>query len=267
MTLTHALLTRPTEESRELARLLAPLGLQPVVQPAFDYLPVNASTEQPEVRHELESADREDLVVFTSPRAVAHGLAQLPPGSIGRATFAAVGPATTRALEDCDVSVGLHPAAGYTSEALLDALDAEGAGRDNRGRRAFIMAAPGGREALEEGLRSRGWTVYKYLVYRAEPAELDREQLARLADARGILAVWTSGNALNALARRLSPSTWSRVCAGDWLVISKRLEQLARTFGPRRIHLAGGPGNDAILAAIRELLRGRGGRSAPRGMN
>ncbi|MGD2129684.1 MAG: uroporphyrinogen-III synthase [Lysobacterales bacterium] len=254
MTYTHALLTRPSAESRELARLLVPLGLRGIVQPAFDYLPVNAAIEQPEVWKALESATAADLVVFTSPRAVAHGLAQLPPGCNTRAAFAAVGPATTRALEESGVKVGVHSPGGYTSEALLETVDAKASGRDSAARRAFILAAPGGRDALEQGLRARGWMVYKYLVYRSEPAELDREQLARLADADGLLAVWTSGNAMNSLAQRLSPSTWRRICSGDWLVISERLRKLARSFRPQRIHLASGPGNDAILASIRDLL-------------
>jgi len=254
MTFTHALLTRPSAESRELAGLLAPLGVQAIVQPAFDYLPVNAATEQPEVWRALESTTAADLVVFTSPRAVAHGLRQLPPGCSARAAVAAVGPATTRALEESGVNVRVHSPGGYTSEALLEAIGAEAAGRDSATRRAFILAAPGGRDALEQGLRARGWMVYKYLVYRSEPAELEREQLARLADADGLLAVWTSGNTMNSLAQRLSPSTWRRICSGDWLVISERLKKLARSFGPHRIHVASGPGNDAILASIRALL-------------
>jgi hypothetical protein len=38
------------------------------------------------------------------------------------------------------------------------------------------------------------------------------------------------------------------------VVISERLQRLARAYGPSQIHLAGGPGNGAILAAIRALF-------------
>ena len=92
------------------------------------------------------------------------------------------------------------------------------------------------------------------MVYRPEPVAVDRAALALLEDAAGILSVWTSGNAMNALSQRLPPASWFRICQGEWLVISERLRRLARAYGPTRIHLASGPGNGAILAAIRSLL-------------
>ena len=118
---------------------------------------------------------------------------------------------------------------------------------------AFIVAAPGGRTALAEALAEQGRSVHTLLVYRSEPAGIDRTALAQLNEADGILTVWTSANAMNALSQRLPPATWFRICQGEWLVISERLRRLARAYGPARIHLAGGPGNEAILAAVRTL--------------
>jgi len=254
MRFTHVLLTRPVEQSRELAERLEPLGVQAVVQPAFDYVPLPAAREQSDVRNRIEHAGEADMVIFTSPRAVEHGLPQLPAGCLGRMRVAAIGPATAKALERAGVEVTLRAAAGYTSEALLEALDMEAPGPVEYPRCAYIIAAPGGREALEHGFRSRGWAVRKYLVYRSQPAPLDPQALARLAEADGLLAVWTSGNAMSELARRLPEPAWRRVCAGDWLVISERLGELARRYGARRVHLAAGPGNGPILEAIRGLL-------------
>jgi hypothetical protein len=59
---------------------------------------------------------------------------------------------------------------------------------------------------------------------------------------------------MKALSHRLSPAAWFRVCQGEWLVISDRLERLARAFGPAGIHLAQGPGNAAIASAIRNMV-------------
>ena len=59
---------------------------------------------------------------------------------------------------------------------------------------------------------------------------------------------------MKALSQRLPPASWFRICQGEWLVISDRLQRLARAYGPANVHLAGGPGNPAILAAIRSLL-------------
>lgn len=251
MAFSHALITRPRPQGDELAALLAPLGIECVVQPAFEYAPVDAGDEQPEACAALRTASAGDLVLFTSPRAVEHGLPQIPMASLARARVGAIGPASAQALKAAGVRVSLRAASGYTSEALLEALAAEPG--PEPGSSAFIIAAPGGRTELADSLRAGGRAVHTLMVYRSEPAAIDRDALARLEGANGILSVWTSGNAMNALSQRLPPATWFRVCQGDWLVISDRLRRLARAYGPPHIHLAGGPGNDAILAAVRAL--------------
>jgi uroporphyrinogen-III synthase len=251
MPFSHVFLTRPRAQSEELAMSLKALGLQTVVQPAFTYSALGAAAEQPREHDALAAAGAGDLLLFTSPRAVEHGLAQLPGGVLGRARIGAIGPATARALENAGVRVGVRAAGGYTSEALLETLAAEIRAGD---RRAFIMAAPGGRGELARGLKELGWDARTLYVYRSTPAPLDRDALAELESASGILSVWTSGNAMKALSQRLPPASWFRICQGEWLVISDRLQRLARAYGPANVHLAGGPGNPAILSAIRSLL-------------
>lgn len=250
MSFSHVLLTRPQAQSEELAAALPALGLKGVIQPAFSFSAVDANTEQPGDYAALAAAEAGDLLLFTSPRSAAHGLAQLPPGVLGRVRIGAIGPATAKALEIAGVRVSVRAANGYTSEALLETLAAD----IRPGRpRAFIMAAPGGRGELKRGLGELGWVVRTLFVYQPSPASLDRDALAELGSAAGILSVWTSGNAMKALSQRLPPASWFRVCQGDWLVISDRLRRLARAYGPANVHLASGPGNTAILAAIRNL--------------
>jgi len=253
MKYSHVLISRPLHEAEELEAMIAPLGLVAVVQPAFDYQPLDARSDDPEAFDALEDARPSDLLVFTSPRAVAMGLPQIPREVVWRARVAAIGPATARALESGGLRVDVQARGGYTSEALLETLAREAAvARD--GRAAYIVAAPGGREALAEGLNRLGWRTRFIMVYKAQPAELDRDVLATLADADGLISVWTSGNAMTSLSQRLPPATWFQICQGDWLVISERLRRLARAYGPFHVHLAGGPGNGAILAALRALL-------------
>jgi len=244
----HVFISRPRQEAEELAAMLAPLGLRAVVQPAFEYLPLDLRATDPAGFTRLEAAAPGGLVVFTSPRAVEHGLAQIPRTLLRRLRVAAIGPASGAALAAAGIPVAVSAGEGYTSEALLATLATESPGQ------AFIVAAPGGREALQEGLSAAGWRVGTLMVYRAEPAPLDAVALAELETAAGVLSVWTSGNAMQVLSQRLPPAAWSRVCRGEWVVISERLRRLAGAYGPGRIHLAGGPGNDALLAAIRSLL-------------
>lgn len=239
--------------------MLVPLGLQAVVQPAFDYRAIELDREDPEALRRLEDAGPGDLAVFTSPRAVSHGLPQLPREALLRCRVAAIGPATESALKRYGLEPALRGQGGYTSEALLQALRRQPPLAGGHPEQAFIFAAPGGREVLSEGLAALGWRTQMVMVYRPLPAELDRAALDDLADASGTLAVWTSGNAMKALAQRLPTPAWLRLCKGEWLVISDRLQRLARAYGPMPVHLASGPGNAAILAAVRGLV----GRAGP----
>jgi len=253
----HVLLTRPRPESEELAARLAPLGLAPVILPAFEFQAVDLAAEQPADFELLRQADARDLVIFTSPRAVEFGVAQAPPEALARARVHAIGPSTASALARVGVRACTAPAGGYTSEALLQSL-AAGAAPAGGVARAFIVAAPGGREAMAEGLGELGWRVRMLWVYRSRPAPLARDQLERLGEAAGVLSIWTSGNTMKALSQRLPPAAWFRVCQGPWLVISDRLERLARAYGPPAVHRAGGPDNAAIVASVRALLAGSG---------
>jgi uroporphyrinogen-III synthase len=254
MRFSHVFISRPQHEAEELAAMLEGLGLRAVVQPAFDYQPLDAGADAPESFDELETARSSDLLVFTSPRAVSLGLPQLPREVLLYARVAAIGPATAQALAASGIPVGVTARTGYTSEDLLETLAGEPVKASNARPAAFIIAAPGGREALADGLARLGWRVRFIMVYKPVPAELDRAALSALADAAGLLSVWTSCNAMTALAHRLPTAIWFQICQGDWLVISERLRRLSRAFGPSRIHLSSGPGNGAILAAIRALL-------------
>jgi uroporphyrinogen-III synthase len=244
----HVFISRPRQEAEELAGMLAPLGLQTIVQPAFEYLQLDVLASDPAGYAKLEAAAPDDLVVFTSPRAVAHGLAQIPRALLQRLRVAAIGPASGAALAAAGVPVVVSAGAGYTSEALLQTLATESPGQ------ACIIAAPGGREALLDGLLGLGWQAFMLMVYRAEPAPLSRAALVGLEAASRVLSVWTSGNALHDLSRRLPPAAWLKLRQGEWLVISERLRRLARAWDPGRVHLAEGPGNSALLAAVRGLL-------------
>ncbi len=262
MSFTHVLISRPRHESEELAAMLEAVGLQTVVQPAFHFFAQDIRQSQPEVYNEMCMAGPETLVVFTSPRAVAHGLPQLPDNIRYHSRIAAIGPATAHALAEAGIRVNIVPAEGYTSEALLETLSRE-APPANRGRPfAFIISAPGGRQVLFDSLVEAGWQARQVMAYRSEPAELDRAELNKLAAASGILSVWTSANTMKALSQRLQPSVWFQICQGDWLVISERLKRLARAYGPSRIHLASGPGNRDLLSSIKSLALSGNGRTA-----
>ncbi len=234
--------------------MLAPLGLQVVVQPAFDFEARDVASEQPGVLMDLEGDDASRLLIFTSPRAVRFGLGQLPHELIKKQKIAAIGPSTANALGAAGIFVNVRPASGFTSEALLDSLEKNSSGFISPQKSAVILAAPGGRRKMEEGLVGLDWTVQTLMVYSRKNAQLDQQALESLKEAGKILSVWTSGNAMKALSQRLQPATWFLICGGDWLVISGRLKRLARAYGPTQIHLSPGPTNSDLFSAIRTVL-------------
>jgi uroporphyrinogen-III synthase len=254
MKFTHVFISRPRREAEELAAMLVPLGLHSVVQPAFTFFLQDVRAAQRETFDEINMAGPDALVVFTSPRSVAHGLSQLPDNVLFQARIAAIGPATAKALSDAGIRVNVTPRRGYTSEALLETIAEEKSASGAVRPFAFIICAPGGRQKLFEALNARNWRARLVMVYRSEPAELEKQALSTLPEASGVLSVWTSANAMKALSQRLPPATWFQLCQGDWLVISERLKRLARAYGPARIHLAPGPANSDLLSAIRGLV-------------
>lgn len=234
--------------------MLAPLGLQVVVQSAFDFRQRDVASDQPEVLADLEGDNAPRLLIFTSPRAVRFGLAQLPHELIKKQKIAAIGPSTANALSAAGVFVNVRPASGFTSEALLDSLEKDSSGFISPQKSAVILAAPGGRTKMEDRLVKLDWTVQTLMVYSRENSELDKQALESLKGARNILSVWTSGNAIKALSQRLQPATWFQICGGEWLVISGRLKRLARAYGPTQVHLSPGPTNSELFRAIRATM-------------
>jgi uroporphyrinogen-III synthase len=147
----HVLITRPQADAERLAGLLASIGIDSIVQPAQEF---NARTLGASELLELEHLGPPLLVIFTSPRAVDYGLPQLPPSLAGAARFAAIGPATARAVTAAGKKVDIQPDETYTSESLLEALAGQPGGA---GGTALVLCAPGGRELLVQRLGQLGW--------------------------------------------------------------------------------------------------------------
>ncbi len=254
MPFSHILITRPREEALELAQLLASSKAETIIMPAFDFHVSSLFPDQITQLQRAASAQPPVLLVFTSPRAVEYGLSQMPPELLSRAQIAAIGPSTARLLEKSGIEVMAQPQNGYSSEDLLALLAGQvQPGGSHAGRPAFILAAPGGRTALNEGLQAQGYEPRMLMVYGRRSAELEPRAVAAIEQAETLLAIWTSANTMNALSQRLPAQCWSRLCRAEWLVISERLRRVARAFGPNRVHLTPGPTNANIIEAIMTL--------------
>lgn len=240
--MTHVLVTRPLEASRQLADQLEAAGLFPIVMPLYTFsarkpdLDMNSAWSMPGARK---------LAVFTSPRAVQFGLSHIPRKVLNDLEFAVVGSATRAKLESSGFTVHLQASAGFTSEDLLQvpelAIDPG---------EAVIFCAPGGRETLATGLGDLGWSVAIAMVYERMPLQPEPARIDSLYGAGDLLSVWTSISALKLAEEYLPGAVWTKILNAPALVISARIQHYLQQLGATRVELAEGPGNPELLQSI-----------------
>ena len=173
----RVLVTRPSHQAEPLARMLAEIGADveclPTIRlrPPDDGLPLLRAAER---------LDTYDWAVFTSVNGVERFLeasvsAGIEPAEMSHIGWAAIGPATARALHAAGVRTVLLPRS-YRAEALADALqeaiEAEPAvpdGRPMAGLRILLARAEGARAVLPKRLRALGAEVDEVAAYVTEP--------------------------------------------------------------------------------------------------
>jgi len=245
MVYTHALLSRPEPQLTELAGGIRAVHLTPVCMPAFTF----SATDESVVPDAAWRNHATRLLIFTSPRAVEFGLRALQDTMLQDCRVVSVGPATTRELAAAGLAALQAPGPTFDSDALLACVESQlqpGA--------AVILAAPGGREAIQDGLQEMGWQVRLVPVYRREPVDPDPLNIAVLEAAGGVLSIWTSGTAMDHLLSKLSARARDQVRAGTAIVVAERLVQRAGQLGFGDVRLATGASNSALLAAVDEVI-------------
>ncbi len=249
MAFDYLLITRPLAEAEELAGQLAELPLKIAIQPAHEFGEVRISTAQIAALTQAKNSKTTPLLVFTSPRAVQFALQQLSQDLLAASQLAAIGPATASVLLAAGLGPVIQSEAGYTSEDLLRRLDEI----PLQARQAWIIAAAGGRTALLQGLQQRGLAAEMLLVYERRAALISAQNIHKLEQSGKILSVWTSAESIKLLSAGISASAWQQVCAGEWLVVSERLAEIAAASKPAAVHLSTGPANAELAMAIRKL--------------
>lgn len=260
-------ITRPRAQAAALADKLAALGAEPIIFPTIqigpvdDYAPLDAAQRQ---------LDQYRWIVFTSANAVAifwerlgGRLPRLTPypspnareasGEGGLAAegaasirFAAVGPATARALEKRGYTAAFIPDE-YVAEALAAGLG------DVAGQRLLLPHAELAREVLADELRARGATVDEIAIYRTLPAAPDPRGLAELR--RGVDAItFTSASA----ARNFALIAGGELLAGSRAIVAcigPVTAAAAREAGLPVDVIAAEYTLDGIVSALAEHLR------------
>jgi uroporphyrinogen-III synthase len=195
----RVLVTRPRAQSLPLARRLQALGAETYIVPAISIVPPRPGGP---LDHALRRLGDYDWVVATSAngvracidraRRLGVDLSVTPP------RWAAIGPATARALRRAGVPVAMMPSR-FLTEAIADEL------HDVRGRRILLPRTEAAPPGLAEALRGRGAVVDEVAAYRTVLApSRSRARLGALLEARGVDTVlFTSASTVRGLLRLL----------------------------------------------------------------
>ncbi len=246
------LVTRPVHQAHNLARMIENRGWQAVRFPVLEIAPLPGSTGGFE---KLERLQYFDCLIFVSANAVNFAL-QANNGKIApfkQCKIASVGKATARALETSGLVVDWVPETGFDSEALLTLPYFHGI----EGRAFLIIRGEGGREKLADTLRERGAVVEYWEVYQRIRPQSDVQPVVDLLK-RGDLSLITvsSGEALRNLVEMLSSYAKSELMSVPLVVISERMKYLAEDIGFKRIALASGPDDEAIVQKVTTMCNG-----------
>lgn len=242
------LVTRPERQSDELKNAVEAAGGQAILFPVIDIVPRAAAA----IATDIEARQVPDIIIFVSVNAVRYGLQRI---IHYKSQLAAIGPATSRALEAANVAVDILPKGGFDSEHLL----ATEALTHVSGKKILIVRGSSGREHLALTLLERGANVDYLAVYESKtsvPATSALENLEKAwrngqVDAVTIMSVASLHSLLEILpAYCIGQLQKTRLVAPSTRVIQTALERIPGLTGI----LSPGPGaldmTGALIASL-----------------
>jgi uroporphyrinogen-III synthase len=233
--------TRPRAQAARFAALVREAGATAILLPALEIEPV-----EPEAAARARLVpDDYDWTIYTSANAVECSLQALPRPT--RTRVAAIGRATSRALEEHGIAVQAVPAGASESEGLL-ALESFAA---PAGQRILILKGAGGRTLLRDELLRRGAEVVTGDVYRRVAAIPDGASLAAIEAAGGhgpLVVAATSAGSLAALIEAVPDARLPRLRDATLVVPGERVATAARGLGWRGPLLVARSAEDGSMA-------------------
>lgn len=243
------LITRPAQQSRELAAAVEAAGGEVISFPAIDIV----GRDSQAIEEDFAALPTPDIVVFVSRNAVTHGLAAVAERG---AKIAAVGPATRDAIEQHGFAVDIFPDNGFDSEHLLKHPDLQ----DVAGQQVLIVRGQGGRELLAETLRERGAQVSYLCAYERRPHQPRPAELANLEaalDAGKVrFAIIMSAESAECLVEIMPPGALDSLRQATLVAPSTRVLQTASELIPGiESELAAGPQAPEIVDTLIRLAQ------------
>lgn len=253
------LVTRPAHQADALAALLRAQGAEPVLAPAIELVDADPAPIRAAIAR-LRGGGYDD-VVFTSVNGVEQFAAHLRAAggdarSFGKARLAAIGPATSAALERLGLRADLTPAA-YTSAALLEALRAQTpkSKKPLAKRRILLARAAQGSPILSDGLRASGASLDDLALYDVRTAPADPAAFEQLRAGRIDTVTFTSTSTVRGLLEQADAAAADVLADVEIAVIGPVAGDAVRAAGltvhtEAAVHTMGGL-VDAIVSARR----------------
>jgi uroporphyrinogen-III synthase len=242
----RVLVTRPKPMGEILCQHINAGGGEAIYFPTIDISPpANPSV----YRMQLKKLDHLDWLIFLSPQAVystSHLIHLDWPNFPPAVKIAAVGGGTAKALQLADLRLDVFPKEQWSSEGLLSLPEFS----QIKGKKIALMRGDGGREYLRQSLQLRGAIVSEIMVYRrVKPLTDPTPYCNMLRDHLINCVVATSGEGLRNLLE-LCVSVAENLFEVPLVVISPRLQDIARTWGFKKILLAKNPSHNAIIDTL-----------------
>ena len=194
-----------------------------------------------------------DVILFTSANAVRFGVSILDQKR--DLTLAALGPATSRALNQAGYRVAIQPGESFDSEALL----AHSRLQHVSGHRILIIKGTRGRDLLQQELTRRGATVVCDAVYERVPAAVSAVALKAVQErfaADELQVITATSFEIGAALLKVAPlELRSEFERAHWLVPGERVASGLRELGLKAPLLQADSAEDQDLAAA--LIRWR----------
>jgi uroporphyrinogen-III synthase len=246
------IVTRPPEQSEQLAGKLRERGATIVSAPAIELIPAPRSALDRAAR-EL-SKGRYAWALFTSRagvEAVASALARVGTGfGAISCRLAAVGEGTARALKDVGASADLIPPT-FTTQALGRAMP-RGTGR------VLLARADIAPQGLEEALVQKGWTPDKVDAYRTRRASRLPGTVKETIRAGSVDAVtFTSASTVEGFRALVRPLLDDGAPLPRAVCIGPVTAAAARNAGFRVVAVARPHTIDGLVAAVERALKPR----------
>ena len=246
------LVTRPAHQAAALMSLIKQAGGDALPFPTIEILP--PQNPQPAIT-QFQQLRQFDILLFISANAARIGMEMIQQQGTLPQTIqvAAVGKATTRALQQLGVEVDILPQSRFDSEGLLATPQLQAVSN----QRILIVRGEGGRELLAETLRKRGAEVHYAEAYRRTIPNTDPTPVLQAWQAGQLdAAIVTSNQSLDNLIQMVGEAGHKALLQTPLVVISERTREVALERGFQHPpQLATSPSDDAILDTLTTLFQ------------